>query len=169
MNNEEIQGEEIDKQDKEKNDTVDNKKCEGKGSGLKNKQKKLKSKSEEVSSLKEHSKHGDQPKKSEYELQKERNIAWNQALLVNIKDLEFQVAMEEIGKGVPVKKNKAEKIKPNPEEHCTSAHLTTTDGKWVFRLLNWKWHILTASVRSKSTDGEMKSVNETSIENKVCY
>ena len=104
MNNEEIQGEEIDKQDEEKNDTVDDEKCEGKGSGSKNKQKKSKSKSKEVSSLKEHSKDGDQPKKSEYKLQKEKNIAQNQALLVNIKDLEFQAAMEEIGKGVPAKK-----------------------------------------------------------------
>jgi len=164
-----MMNEEIQEQDEEKIDTINDEKREGKGSGSKNKQKKSKSKSEEVSSLKERSKDGDQAKKSEYELQKERNIARNQALLANIKDLEFQAAMEEIGKGVPVKKeNKTEKIKPNLEECRTSARLTAADGKWVFRLLT-ESDILTASVRSKSTDEEMKSVNETSTENKVRY
>jgi len=132
MNHEESRGEEIDQQDKEKNNSADGEKREGKGSGLKNKQKKLKLKSEEVLM-----KDGDQPKKSEYKLHKERNIAQNQLLLASIKGPDFQVAMEEIGKGAPVKKkNKAGKPKLNPEEHCTSAHLSSADRKWVFRVLN---------------------------------
>jgi len=132
MNDEESQGEEIDQQDKEKNNSADGENCKGEGSGLKNKRKKLKSKSEEVLT-----KDGDQPKKSEYELQKERNIIQNQLLWASIKGPDFQAAMEEIGKGAPVKKkNKAEEPKPNPEEHHTSARLSSTDGKWVFRILN---------------------------------
>jgi hypothetical protein len=122
MNDSESQGEEIDKQDEEKNDTVDDEKRESKRVGSKNRQRKSK--------LKSDSKEGDQPKKSEYELQKERNIAKNQALLARIKDPEFQAAMEEIGKGAPAKKkNKAEKPQPNPEERRTSARLSSADGR----------------------------------------
>ena len=83
-------------------------------------------------SYQKNSKESDQPKKSEYELQRERNITQNQALLASIKDPAFQAAME-IAKGAPAKKkNKTEKLKPNPEEHHTSACLSSTDGKWVF-------------------------------------
>lgn len=135
MNDEESQEEEIDKQDEEENDSVYDEKCEGKGSESKNMRKKLKP--EEVSTLKDRSKDVDQPKKSEYKLQRERNIAQNQVLLASIKDPDFQAAMEEIGKGAPAKKkNKPEKPKPNPIERRTSARLSSADGKWVFRVLN---------------------------------
>ena len=41
--------------------------------------------------------------------------------------------MEDIGKGAAAKKkNKTEKPKPSPEEHRTSARLSSADGKWVF-------------------------------------
>lgn len=139
MNDPEGQGEDIDKPDKEKNDTVEDKKCESEAIGSKNRQKESKSESDGVSSYKEHLKEGDQPKKSDYELQRERNIAQNKALLASIKVPGFQVAMEEIGKGAPAKKkNKAEKPKPNPEERRTSARLSSANGKWVFRVLNSK-------------------------------
>ena len=71
--------------------------------------------------------------KSEYELQKERNIAQNKALLATIKDPEFQVAMGELGKGIAPakKKSKRENVKPNLEERRTSARLTAADQKWV--------------------------------------
>ena len=132
MNNLESQGEENDKEDEE-NDAVDDEKLESKRIGSKGRQKKSKSTSESVSDYNKHSKEGDQPKKSEYELQRERNIAQNQALLASIKDPAFQAAMEDIGKGAAAKKkNKTEKPKPSPEERHTSAHLSSADGKWVF-------------------------------------
>ena len=132
MNDLEIQGEEIDKQDEE-NDTVTDENLESKGIGSKNRQKKSKLKSESISSYQKNLKESDQPKKSEYELQRERNIAQTQALLASIEDPAFQAAMEEIAKGAPVKKkNKTEKPKLNLEERRTSARLSSADGKWVF-------------------------------------
>ena len=76
--------------------------------------------------------------KSEYELQKERNIAKNKALLATIKDPEFQEAMGELGKGAaPVKKkSKSENVKPKPEERRTSARLTAAGKKWVVHPLS---------------------------------
>ena len=74
--------------------------------------------------------------KSEYELQRDRNIAQNKALLATIKDPEFQVAMGELGKGAAPAKKKSKKEKPDPEERRTSARLTAVDQKWVVHPLN---------------------------------
>ncbi|KIJ91103.1 hypothetical protein K443DRAFT_126330 [Laccaria amethystina LaAM-08-1] len=89
-------------------------------------------------------------RKSEYELQKEKNVAGNKALLASLKDPEFEEAMEELKKQAAAKrKNKKEKPKPNPEERRTSARLN--DGAEMI----------------KSAETESASVHKPSDGNKV--
>lgn len=81
------------------------------------------------SKVKGRSKDVPQWKKSEYEIEKERKIAENQAILAKIKGPEFEAAMGELKKGpsVPRKKNKANADVEPVEERRTSARLNATN------------------------------------------
>jgi hypothetical protein len=67
----------------------------------------------------------------EYELEKEKKIAENKALLARLKDPEFEKAMEELKKDAVAVKRK----KPNPEERhgkcCTSTRFHDGANMWV--------------------------------------
>jgi len=70
--------------------------------------------------------------KSEYQLQRERNITKNQALLANI----MGSAMEDLRKELaPVKKNKGMKTTQVTEKQRTSSRLAGLNAKWVLALL----------------------------------
>lgn len=72
--------------------------------------------------------------KSEYQLQRERNIAENQALLANI----MGSAMEDLRKErAPVKKNKGVKTTQVTGKQRTSSRLAGLDAKWVLAFLRF--------------------------------
>lgn len=65
-------------------------------------------------------------RKSEYELEKEKRIAENKALLASLHDPEFEKAMQELKKDAPAKRKK-----PSPEERRTSARFHDGAKMWV--------------------------------------
>lgn len=101
-------------------------------------------------------------KKSEYKIQREKNIEENKLILAQIKVPELEAVTSELKgkkktKGVKVKS--AEKTKPNE-----SARLNTSDMKWVNSPYSMYFEIQCYSIRTKPTDGDSGSVDKSSDE-----